>query len=294
MNNDEKKRPGCAEKGIRAVGRCIHKGNQIMGKDKLNERQEIKCRLQKKIEEYTEKMTVIAFTGEIKSRILLKAASQLPESKRSRILAVTVNGCLRPRVEIELAKREAVAFGMNHYIFDMDELRNGQIRSNSSDRCGQCRRYLFKNIEKLCRPLKTEQVLWGVDFDDWKEEGIRQIAEEFHLCAPLATLGISRRELAGLAQEFSLPFYSVFSKDCYTTRFPEGTILTLEKLNQAEQGENFLRSLNIWDIKIKIVENDIWLSAGNQGILKMVAHREEIVEYLRNLGYERVVIDLVP
>lgn len=137
-----------------------------------------------KLKEYTKEKAAVAFTGELKSRLLLGGICELSEERKKRILAVTACSTLRSKLEVERAKKEAGISGVDHYMFRLDELKNGNIRSNQPDRCYQCRRYLFKNIRELCGFMKAGRILCGAGAEDWENPEIRSVLTEFHIAAP--------------------------------------------------------------------------------------------------------------
>lgn len=86
--------------------------------------------------------------------------------------------------------------------------------------------------------------------------------------------------------------HPVYPDPCFTTRFPTQTILTEEKLKKVEQGEDFLRSMGFWDIRLQVNQNDVQIVAGEKEIPALMLHRQETVDYFKILGYETITLNL--
>lgn len=248
--------------------------------------------LSRKMKSYADRRTAIAFTGELGSRILLNAAAKLPKELGSSFVAITANGHLRSRAEAERAKKEAAALGIDHYIFEIDELNYGGVRKNASDRCYHCRRYLFQKIQRLCHALGVETILCGVSTESCNDPMVQSLLEEFQIKAPLAELGFSSTERRRLARELGILLPASSHGICFATRFPEKTILTREKIQQVEQAEHYLHSMNFRDVRLMVYGSEVQIMAEERAVSQIIACRMEIVEYLKGLGYHKIMLNL--
>ena len=82
------------------------------------------------------------------------------------------------------------------------------------------------------------------------------------------------------------------SSPCLATRFPYGDKLTIEKLNQVEQGEIYLKSLGLYNVRLRIHGTIARIEVDTADIEKLLNHREQIIHHLKSLGYGYITLDL--
>ena len=81
--------------------------------------------------------------------------------------------------------------------------------------------------------------------------GIRAI-RELGITSPLALLGITKEEVRKFAGEYGISVSNRPSAPCLATRFPYGTRLNMDKMKQVDQGEAYLRSLGLYNVRIRV------------------------------------------
>lgn len=242
---------------------------------------------------YTRNPAAVAFSGGADSSLLLKLAVDHGKKNGSRILAVTAVTELHPSGDIQVARQVAGEAGAVLKILEIRELDQGDIRWNPVDRCYQCKKYLFGKIIETAKSAGAATVLEGTNADDLLQyrPGLRAV-EELGVKSPLKEAGFTKEEVRRLAREHGVSVSDRPSAPCLATRFPYGDELTLEKLEQVEKGEAYLRSLGLLNLRLRVHGDMARIEAdGNQmGIL--VDRREEICRYLKGLGYGYIALDL--
>ena len=68
--------------------------------------------------------------------------------------------------------------------------------------------------------------------------------------------------------------------------------LTYEAMRKVEQGESYLRSLGLGNVRLRVHGNLARLEVDTDDIGRVTERREDIAGYLKNLGYNYVTLDL--
>lgn len=255
---------------------------------------EEKCqRLHSLVEEYTKSNVAVAFSGGADSSLLLKLAVLHAQGKNSQVTAITAATELHPSKDEAVARQVALEAGAGHRVLKVRELESARVNRNPVDRCYRCKHYLFEKIKEEAGNLDASIVLEGTNADDLKEyrPGLKAV-EELGIKSPLKEAGFTKEEVRRLAKEQGISVANRPSAPCLATRFPYGDELTLEKLQRVEQGENYLKTLELYNVRLRIHGNIARIEADGDQMKKLVEHRAEIVKYLKDLGYSYITLDL--
>ena len=68
--------------------------------------------------------------------------------------------------------------------------------------------------------------------------------------------------------------------------------LFYEKLKQVDQGEIFLRNLGYRNVRIRVYGDLIRIEIDSDEMRRFVDQKEEIISYLKELGYLYITVDL--
>jgi uncharacterized protein len=249
--------------------------------------------LKEVMEEYTENNVMIAFSGGVDSSLVLKMACESASHKGNKVYAATLNTMLHPAYEIENAKKVANEVGAIHLILEVNELDNAGILNNPIDRCYLCKKYLFEEIIKKANELNVNTIMEGTNEDDLHvyRPGIRAI-HELGIKSPLAKAGITKVEVRQLALDYGMSVSNRPSAPCLATRFPYGTSLCYEKLRIVEKAENYIKSLGINNVRVRVHDDIARIEVDEKEIFKIIEKSKETTIFLKNLGYSYVTIDL--
>lgn len=253
-----------------------------------------KCaRLQTLIEQYTEKDVMIAFSGGVDSSLVLKLACDSASKKGNKVYAVTLHTMLHPIDEIDNAKKIAKEVGAIHFVMQVDELQKAGIINNPTDRCYLCKKYLFEQVRRRADELQVATIMEGTNEDDLHvyRPGIKAI-QELGIISPLAKVGMTKVEVRQLALEYGMSVSVRPSTPCLATRFPYGTALSYEKMRTVEKAEAFIKTFGIYNVRLRVHNEIARIEVDEQDISKVLLHKQDIVTYLKNLGYIYVTIDL--
>lgn len=265
--------------------------------------EEKKAELKKQIREYTKKDCMVAFSGGVDSSLLLKLVCESAEynrgnpprsgSRTSKVYAVTMQTRLHPVQEITHAKKVAEEIGAEHIIIKVDELLDAGIENNPPDRCYLCKKHLFQKMKQKALELSAETILEGTNEEDLHmyRPGLKAI-QELGVISPLADAGFTKEEVRTLAAEYRLSVSSRPAAPCLATRFPYGTRLSYEELQRVERGEEYLKKLGFYNVRLRVHGSVARIEVDLKQFPLAMEHRGEIISYIKDLGYGYVALDL--
>lgn len=255
---------------------------------------ENKCRkLRKILKKYTEQNTAVAFSGGVDSSLILKLAVQYAKKQGSRVYAVTADTELHPVQDKVMAEKVAEEMGAEHMILPVRELSEAEIENNPIDRCYRCKKFLFEKILKTGKEKEAFLVLEGTNADDFfmYRPGIRAV-RELRVKSPLMEAGFTKQDVRRLAMESGISVADRPSTPCLATRFPYGTKLSTAAMERVEKGENYLRNLGLYNVRLRVHDNLVRIEIDSWMMGKFMENRSTVVAYLKELGYSYVTLDL--
>lgn len=264
--------------------------------------EEKKGRLKEEIRIYAKENCMVAFSGGVDSSLLLKlvceAAAQGQDAPKDtasvqKVYAVTMHTQLHPACEIQHAAKVAAEIGAQHLVIPADELMEAGIGQNPPDRCYRCKKYLFSKMKERALDLGIRIILEGTNEDDLHayRPGLKAV-RELGIKSPLADAGFTKAEVRRLAAEYGMSVSARPAMPCLATRFPYGAALSYEALRRVEQGEDFLKSLGLYNVRLRIHQETARIEADPEQFPVLTENREKVVSYIKSLGYHYITLDL--
>lgn len=246
-----------------------------------------------RMEQYTNQDVIIAFSGGVDSSLILKTACKLSSRKNHKVYAFTIHTTLHPMNELELTERIAKEEGAIYEVIRVDELQNAGIMENPVNRCYLCKKYLFTELREMAHKLQIEIIMDGTNEDDLHvyRPGV-QALRELEIISPLAEAGMTKADIRKMAAEIGLSVSNRPSAPCLATRFPYGTELSYEEMRKVEKGEEYIKSLGFYNVRIRVHEDIARIEVDRGDINKLLEYNNDIVAYLKELGYPYVTVDL--
>jgi pyridinium-3,5-biscarboxylic acid mononucleotide sulfurtransferase len=236
------------------------------------------------------KSAVVAFSGGVDSGLLSAAAySALGE----KMLAVNVQSPVNPAGEEDAAAGLAAQVGFPLEVVEFDDLTNPKFVENPADRCYHCKLVRLSLLKKLAHERGFEVVLEGSNASDGGDyrPGMRAVAE-LQVRSPLAEAGLTKTEIRQIAHALGLAVWDRPSAPCLATRFPYGTQVTRTGLQQVAAAEAFLSERGFEPLRVRHLGEGVRIEVAPAEIGRLVTLRDEIIPYIKNLGFKYVSIDL--
>lgn len=249
--------------------------------------------LQQLMQIYAKDNVMVAFSGGVDSSLLLKMAVMYAGGQEIKVYAVTADTELHALQDIQIAKQIAEELGAAHIVLKLWELEQAGIRNNPIDRCYRCKKYLFGRIKEKAEELEAFTVLEGTNADDMLayRPGIKAV-EELGIKSPLREAGFTKEEVRRLAKEYGISTADRPSAPCLATRFPYGEALEKEKLVRVEQGEQFLRSMGFYNVRLRAHGDIARIEVDEKDMDKLLENKKGIINYLKALGWQYITMDL--
>lgn len=236
---------------------------------------------------------VIAFSGGVDSSLLVKVAKEEADKKNHKVYAVSFQTTLHPAGDEKITRKLAADMGVELHVESIDELANAGIVNNPENRCYLCKKFLFTRLRKIADGKSISIIMDGTNSDDLMvhRPGLKAL-KELQVLSPLAEAGMTKGDVRKMAAEYGLSVADRPAAPCLATRFPYGTKLSIEMLGRVEMGEEFIRSLGFYNVRLRVYGDSVRIEVDLEDLEAVMLHREAIVKYLKKLGYSFITIDL--
>lgn len=255
---------------------------------------EVKCnKLTKIIDNYSKNDIIVSFSGGVDSSLLLKIACDSAKKNKNKVYAVTFHTMLHSVNEIDFTCESAKKMGAIHKIIKIDELNEAGIIDNPKDRCYLCKKFMFSKVCDFGKEINASIIIDGTNYDDLNKyrPGIKAL-NELGIKSPLAELGMTKEEVRKYASELNVSSSHKPSTPCYATRFEYGMTLNYEKIKNVEKAEEYIKSLGFYNVRLRVHGNVARIEVDSKDIFKLIGLKEDIVSFMRNLGFKYVTLDL--
>jgi uncharacterized protein len=239
---------------------------------------------------------VVAYSGGVDSVFLARVAW---DTLAARSLAAIADSPSLPRRELDEALTLAREHGFPVQVVRTQEFNNPDYLANPNNRCYFCKHELFTELAPLAREGKFAVIAYGEnasDVGDFRPGA--KAAAEFQVRAPLKEVGLTKAEIRELSAKLGLPTADKPQMACLSSRIPYGEPVTPEKLRMIEAGENVLRDLGFFDVRVRHHELKLGhlarIEVGPGEMERFLAHGtgQRVVDALKQAGYAHVTLDL--
>ena len=232
----------------------------------------------------------VAFSGGTDSTYLLYAAkTALGEN----VLALTTRSCLSPAREMKEAEDLCKKLGVRHVFVDLDPLSVEEIAENPPERCYFCKKQLMSRMKECAFREGFSFLAEGSNMDDLSDfrPGHRAI-QELSILSPLRECGLYKEEIRILSKEAQLPTWDKPGFACLASRFPYGDRLTREGLARTEKAEDYLLSLGLKQMRVRVHGNVARIEALPEDLSFLLEKRKEISAAFKKAGFAYTALDL--
>jgi len=236
---------------------------------------------------------VIAFSGGVDSTLLLRVA--LDTLGPDKVLALTATSPTYPQFEFEEAKRLAREFEATQLVVESNELEIPGFAQNDRRRCYHCKHELFTICQHEAKRRGYATIMDGSNFDDLSDfRPGRDAAGELKVRSPLLESGLTKDEIRSLSRHLGLATADKQAFACLSSRFPYGTEITAERLDQVDRCETFLRKRGFKNYRVRYHDTIARIEVSQEEISALLEPqlRQDIVAACKKAGFTYVALDL--
>ncbi len=239
------------------------------------------------------KQVVIAFSGGVDSTFLLKvAADQLGTEN---VIALTATSPTYPDFEYQQACELAQEIGVEQIVIESNELEIPGFAENPPRRCYHCKYELFSLCLSQAKERGFSMVLDGSNLDDMGDyRPGRDAVKELEVRSPLLEAGLTKEDIRNLSRELGLKTWNKQAFACLSSRFPYGTRITLDRLQQIDSCETFLRENNFKNYRVRYHDQIARIEVAPEEIARLidVELRDRLISSFKQAGFTYVTLDL--
>ncbi len=234
---------------------------------------------------------LVAYSGGIDSTVVAVAA--LKVFGVDHMLAVTGDSPSVARSELALAQRVADEAGFPWTSVQTQELQDPRYQINDRSRCYFCKSELYGVLESLRMKLGYRVLLDGFNQDDIGDfrPGFKA-GQEHRVVSPLKEAGIGKNAVREIARHWGLSNWNKPASPCLSSRIPYQTPVTVQRLQAVESAEAALHRLGFNQVRVRHHEHAARIEVPTDDFMRILEHREAIVEALKQAGYAFVSLDL--
>lgn len=232
----------------------------------------------------------VAFSGGVDSTLLLAAAK---EALGDRCVAFTVRSPFFPEREADESAALCARLGAEQVVLTVDTLALPEVAGNPPDRCYHCKRAVLGAVRDSAARRGIQNVLEGSNADDVSDyrPGARAV-RELGVRSPLLEAGLTKAEIRKLSKRLRLPTAAKPAMACLASRIPTGQPLTAETLRRVEAAEDYLRTLGLTQVRVRVHGDVARIEALPGEFHRLRRHAAETDGKLKALGFRYVAMDL--
>ncbi|MBN1865868.1 ATP-dependent sacrificial sulfur transferase LarE [Candidatus Sumerlaeota bacterium] len=236
----------------------------------------------------------VAYSGGVDSALLLHAATEA--LGRENAVGVLASSETITPAEFEKARALARERQWPLEILEYSELDISGYSDNPVDRCYHCKKELFGRIRQAVREQGFEVLADGSSHEDLTDDyrpGMKAL-RELGVVSPLMELGFRKDDIRAISRAQGLPNWNKPSAACLASRFPYGTTITRQGLDQVARAEAFLRERGFTQVRVRWHESVARIELLPAEIPRLLdsAMREEVTRALKEIGFRYATLDL--
>ena len=235
---------------------------------------------------------LVAYSGGVDSAYLALIAERELGKKAEAYMGLSPSVSAYQRAE---ASKIASDFQLNFHTFETVELEKPEYRANGTNRCYFCKSELYGKLKTIAKGRDLAFVVDGTNADDIGDyRPGRTAADEHGVRSPLVEAGLSKQEIRTLSRRLGLPTWDKPASPCLSSRVAHGVPVTIGRLKQVEEGEDFLRSIGFTEFRVRVHGETVRLEIAKDEIDRAMNEttRELLAGEFRSLGFRYITLDL--
>lgn len=237
------------------------------------------------------KSAIVAYSGGVDSSLLLYLTFRY--LGKNNVIALIADSETYPEREKLSAIDFCESYGINYQVIHTEELKDKRFAKNPINRCYFCKSHLFDDAIKIKENMGFDVVFEGSNADDLRDfRPGRKAVEERGIISPLLMAELTKDEVRFLSKKYNLPTHNKPSKACLASRIPYGQPINEEILQKIDRAENYLENLGFSVVRVRAHGSIARIEIEEKNFNKMIEKKQEIINYLINLGFHYITLDL--
>jgi len=234
--------------------------------------------------------SIVAFSGGIDSSLVLYLARKW-QGREQAIGVISRSESLKSK-DFRLAQDFSKQFDIHMEVIETRELADDRYSDNPVDRCFFCKDHLYNDLQAVREKYPGFEVLNGTNVEDHGDyrPGLKA-ANKYKVLSPLAACSLEKTEIREIARYFGLPNWDKPASPCLSSRIPYNHRITKKKLVEIEQAEDLLNEFGFEDVRVRHYGDHGKVEVAGKDLARLMEIREEVIEKIRSVGFDRVVID---
>ena len=237
----------------------------------------------------------VGYSGGVDSTTLLAIAHEVLGDQA---IGMTVRSGWMSSQDAEETERFCAERGIRHEYLSITAEDVPGFADNPKDRCYLCKRAEFGLMVTRARQLELACVADGSNVDDEGDyrPGLRAIGE-LGVVSPLREAGITKQDVRDLAHDMGITVWDKPASACLSSRIAYGEKITLEKLRRIDEAEEYLRSLGLRQVRVRIHGRKgevarIEVPTVDLALFADERTREQVAAKMHEVGFTYVSLDL--
>jgi len=234
------------------------------------------------------KKSILAFSAGSDSTLIAHILSEVsPDS-----LLVTVNNNMMPKDFIEYTKTQAERFNLEHKVIELDFLSNPTFINNGKERCYECRKLMYTNIQNSQEFPQYAYFLEGTNVTDLLENrpGVL-VLDNFNMTSPLVECNITKKDVFEMIKYYNLEYSP--NTTCLATRIKTNQNVSKDKLDTIYEAEKYVKSIvKQENIRVRTDDNNATISVDEPLEILDKTLITRLRDKLQNMGFNKVFVDI--
>jgi len=233
---------------------------------------------------------VVALSGGVDSTLVAVAATKF--KAKTDVLCATADSASLASDELALCRGLSDQWQFDWMPVVTNELEDPRYIENNGDRCYWCKSALMDQLVPIAAE-RDATVLLGVNLDDLGDHRPGQhAAAERGARFPLVEAEFTKADIRALAKHWGIDVWDRPAMPCLSSRIPYGTPVAVPLLTKIDRSEQALRSIGFRDVRVRHYGNTARIELPAEEMAKAIAAADEIVNSVKDAGYEYVTLDL--
>ena len=235
---------------------------------------------------------LVALSGGVDS-CLVAFLSRKFLGKNHAIAVISVSASLKQR-DLLIARKFCETYDIQLEEIYGQEINDEKYLSNPVNRCFYCKSSLYTSLRSLIDKgsYSGYTVINGNNLTDTGDyrPGLKA-ASDYSARSPLIECKITKEEVRRLAKSFNLFVWDKPASPCLSSRFPYGERITVAKLNQVEQAEDYLIGLGYIDSRVRYYGDMARIEVASSQVGKLKNDMPVLSKVFNEIGFAKCEID---